>query len=97
MYFASLLRVETDGGSVRAENGALRVDGADSLTLVLCADTSFNGQHKSPSRDGRNPVASVRSLQQKIGAMDYAALRQRHIADYQPLFGRLSLRTGPRR
>ena len=94
-YFAALLRAEADGGSVRTEGAALRVENADSLTLVLCADTSFNGQHQSPSREGRDPVASVRSLQNQIGAMDYAALRQRHVADYQSLFGRLSLELGP--
>ena len=94
MYFASLLRVKAGGGSIRAEDGALRVEGADRLTLVLGVDTSFNGQHKSPSREGRDPVASVRSLQDRIGEIDYDALRKRHVEDYQPLFGRLSLELG---
>jgi len=95
MPFATLLRAEADGGTVHAAGDALRVENADSLTLVLCADTGFNGQHKSPSREGRDPVASVQSLQKKIGAIDYAAMRKRHVDDYQSLFGRLSLELGP--
>ncbi|MEE9368862.1 MAG: glycoside hydrolase family 95 protein [Pontiella sp.] len=94
MYFASLLKAKAEGGSIRAEANALRVEGADSLTLVLCADTSFNGQNKSPSREGRDPIASVLALQEKVGSIDYAALREHHLADYQALFGRLGITLG---
>ncbi|OVE75880.1 hypothetical protein BVX97_03475 [bacterium E08(2017)] len=94
MFFASLLKVQTDSGSVRAKNDSLVVENADSLTIVLCADTSFNGQDKSPSRDGRDPVTSVKSLQNQIGAIDYEALRKRHTEDHEALFGRLDLSLG---
>ncbi len=81
--YASHLRALTDGGSVSAENGVMSVVGADSVTLIFSAATSFvNWQ------DGSSGDEKKRSEAYLDGALNYgyAALRERHVAAYRSQF-----------
>ncbi len=95
-FFEARVRVLAEGGQVEpsAAGDALHVKGADAVTLLLSAATSFNGFDKSPSREGLDPaVAAARDLD-RAAARPYEDLRARHIADHQALFGRVALRLG---
>ncbi|HUT60937.1 MAG TPA: glycoside hydrolase N-terminal domain-containing protein [Phycisphaerae bacterium] len=92
--FESRLKVMAEGGRVSSDGGWIQVENADRATLILVAATSFNGPEKSPSRDGKNPAALCDGYLDGCAGKSYDALLREHIADYQQLFGRVSLDLG---
>ncbi|HYQ62522.1 glycosyl hydrolase family 95 catalytic domain-containing protein [Actinophytocola sp.] len=88
--FLALARAVADGGSVTSSGGTLRVSGADSVTLLVSVGTSYvdyrtvNGDYQGIAR---NRLAAAQ-------ARGYPGLGARHVADYQALFGRVTLDVG---
>lgn len=95
MRFEIHLRVVHEGGQVIAEGGALRVERADTVTLLLSAATSFNGFERLPGSQGRDPAPLAAAALQSAAARPYSDLLERHLADYQALFQRVTLDLGP--
>ena len=94
MRFVIRLRALVEGGTVEAEEGALQVRGADAVTLLLSAATSYAGYDRCPVREGRDAGAIAARHLEAAAAWPYAALLERHIADHQALFRRVSLDLG---
>ncbi len=86
--FLALVRADTTGGSTTSSGGTLRVSGADSVTLLVSIGTSYV--------DYQNVSGDYRGIAQRyLGAAPaYDTLRARHVADYQALFGRVTLDVG---
>ena len=82
---AGLIRAVPEGGTVTARDDALEVSNADAVTLLIVLNTTFNGGQAEELCWQQLKAATPRP---------YAALRQRHIADYQPLFRRVALNLG---
>lgn len=57
MTFAAHLGIQIKGGSMRLEGRTLRVAAAGEVLFILCAATSFNGFDRSPTLDGKDPLA----------------------------------------
>ena len=78
------------GGTVTSSGGTLRVSGATSVTLLISIGSSYvnfrttNGDYQGIARSNLNAAK----------ALGYDDLRARHVADYQALFGRVSLDLG---
>jgi alpha-L-fucosidase 2 len=87
MRFAATLRVIADGGTTRADGQSLRVEAADSATLLLVAATSF----KTWEDISADPAARCAAYLTALAARDYASLRATHVADHRKLFRRASL------
>ncbi len=87
MRFASRLKVSAEGGSLGVDGTELVVEGADSATLLLVAATNF----KSWEDISGNPDARCAAYLAALGSRDYAALRERHIADHRALYRRAGL------
>ena len=94
MTFDLRVRALTDGGTVACDGQALTVTGADTVTLLISAGTSFNGYTKSPGREGRDPTAAAIAPLTAAQARPYAELLSRHEADHRALFRRVSLDLG---
>jgi alpha-L-fucosidase 2 len=82
---AGLVRVAAEGGKVTAEGDAINVSNADAATLLIALHTSFQGAQPAGRCEQHLAAAIPRA---------YAALRQRHVADHQPAFRRVSLDLG---
>lgn len=93
LRFEARLKASADG-SVAAGAEELRIEDAREALLLLAAATSFNGFDKSPSREGADPAARVRSALAAAAGNSYARLRRAHVSDYRALFGRVGLRLG---
>ncbi len=94
MAFEARLRaVETDG-EVRADGDGLHVADATHVTLLLAAATSFAGFDRSPVTEGRDPSPIVRERVDAAARLSWPQLRERHVADHQPLYDRVSLDLG---
>jgi len=94
MRFAARLGIQLVGGHVRTEGNALQIVGADSVVLVLCAATSFNGWDRSPATDGKDPLAITAQTLEAALPRTFDDLRQEHLDEYQPLFRRVTLQLG---
>ncbi|SEC59372.1 alpha-L-fucosidase 2 [Amycolatopsis tolypomycina] len=88
--FLALVSAAAEGGTTSSSGGTLRVSGATAVTLLVSVGTSYvdyrtvNGDYQGIAR---SRLAAAQSL-------SYDALRSRHVADYQKLFGRTTLDLG---
>ncbi len=89
MAFCLQTRVQTDG-RVRARKAALQVQNATEVVLYFVTATGFNGYDQMPQTAQTAVQQKCRGMMNAI-APDYAALLERHIADYTALFDRQSV------
>ena len=94
MTFESRLVATAEGGNILYTDAGVVAENCDAVTLKLVAATSFNGPHKSPSRDGKDPAKQCARDLKNISSRDYTKLLAEHIADYQNLFRRVTLDLG---
>jgi alpha-L-fucosidase 2 len=91
MRFELALAASAEGGQVTLSPGALRVEGANAVTLVVSAATAFNGFDKDPALQGRDPGPIVTGAIRQSLATPWPELRDAHVMDHRSLFDRLSL------
>ena len=94
------IKVLNEGGSVSADakKGTLEVNKADAVTLLITTGTNYHLSPKTFSNAGAEklnpdefPHDAVSARMQAAHDLGYAALKQRHLKDYQNLFGRISV------
>ena len=78
------------GGRSEGANGSLRIAGADSVTFIVAAATSFVNYHDISG----DPIAACEKILAGCAGKDYAALRHRHVEDFRGLMGRVHLTVG---
>lgn len=107
MKFEAQLLALPDGGRVRAVDGGLMVEGADALTVLIAAATSY----RTPTPEemaapvvksvgaapagAPDPEAICRRDLAAASAKTIEALRAAHEADYRKYFDRVTLDLGP--
>jgi len=94
MNFEVHVKIKTDGGRVEQSGNALKVSGANTVTIYLSEATSFNGFNRSPGLEGKDPAIEAKANLQKALALSYEQLKGTHIRDYQSLFKRVELKLG---
>lgn len=95
MSFVAEARILQDGGTVAWNQGFAKIDGAQSVTILLAAATDFAGYGVMPgSGCEASPAEKCRPLLDAAVGIGYEELRRRHIAEHQSLFGRVDLRLG---
>ncbi len=81
--FSGRVAVKAEGGEVGAAGGTVRVRRADAVTIVADVRTDY--------KDGRYGASCEKTVEEAV-ARPYAKTREEHVADYAPLFARVSLR-----
>jgi len=94
MRFEARLAGSHSGGSLRFTGQGVIAENCNSVTLLLVAATSYNGPHRSPSRDGKDPAQLCDGRLAPLTGKSFDALRKAHIADHQRLFQRVHLDLG---
>ncbi|MNM18148.1 hypothetical protein D3C81_284380 [compost metagenome] len=103
MTFELYVKALAEGGSISIEEGAIRIAGADSFTLLIAANTNYGqlknkaahltaGSEASGASAGNDRSAIDRILAAE--ALAYEELRSRHAADHRKLFRRVDLDLG---
>ena len=92
--FVMGLEAQVEGGRYRVSGEGLRVEGANAVTLLIGAATTFNGFAKSPVTEGRDANTLVTNQLAAARGRRYEDLRAAHVADYGALFDRVSLDLG---
>ncbi len=80
-------RSEGERGIMTVDRRTLRVAGADTVTIVLAAATSFVNYHDVSG----NPAERVRTVLDRARARAYGALRRDHVAEHARWFQRVQL------
>ncbi len=90
LKFEALLRATAKGGKLTVDSEKIDVAGADSVTLILAAATSFK-DYRDVSGE---PATACRRTIIAAGRKSYNALRKAHIADHRRLFRRIEFDLG---
>ena len=90
IHFQALTRVLPEGGQVVEEADSLKVVGANAVTVLISIGSSYRS-YKDIAGDA---AAEAQKFLEKAARKSYKALRQAHLADYQPHFRRFSLHLG---
>lgn len=90
MAFAARVRVLPEGGTMTTEGDRITVAGADAVTIILVADTP----HRAYNDLSGDPEATTRTILDKASKHSFGSLLENHLADYQPLFRRVTLDLG---
>ena len=88
-YRAALLAIP-EGGRSEAVANSVRIRGADAVTLILTAATSFVSYHDI----GGDPAAACEKILADAAGKGYATLRRRHEDDFRALMDRVHLNIG---
>ncbi|MFC1539658.1 glycoside hydrolase N-terminal domain-containing protein [Candidatus Latescibacterota bacterium] len=94
MRFDARVNVLANKGTITPIENRLRVENADSVTLLFSADTSFNGFDKNPGTDGKDP--SIKTIEHLTAAerKSYEDLLGAHVEDHGRLFQTVGLDLG---
>ncbi len=90
VHYEAQLRPVVSGGSVRSDDGVLKVSDADEVTLQVVGATSYN----SATDISGDATSRCEEYLRAIGNKSYKDLRAAHVADYQKLFNRVQLDLG---
>jgi alpha-L-fucosidase 2 len=86
MRYQAQVRVLNEGGTVSSDSAAgLRVIGANSVTLLVCAATDYGN---------RNPEIYNAAALTSAARRKYSALRDAHLREYRKYFDRVTLDLG---
>ncbi len=85
LRFVAWLRVLAQGGKVMAEGQNLRVQGADTVLLVLTAATTYRL---------KDPESAVLQTLSRFAPARYEAIRTEHVRRYRQMFQRVRLSLG---
>ncbi|MEU4602273.1 glycoside hydrolase family 95 protein [Kribbella sp. NPDC023972] len=89
--FGVALRAVNDGGTLTVSSAGVSVRGADSLTVLLSAASTFAGWKVPP---GRDPLVALRAVTSALDAIAVDRLRERHLDDHIALYDRAELSLG---
>jgi len=93
MEYESQVSVINLGGRLDSDTAGIEVQAADEVTILLAAGTSFLNDHRKDFQGG-SPHEKLEKAINAAANKGYSALRKAHIADYQKLFNRVSLKLG---
>ncbi|MEX2682043.1 MAG: glycoside hydrolase N-terminal domain-containing protein [Candidatus Sigynarchaeota archaeon] len=94
MHFEIQLGILACDGETSVNGSELQVRGASRAVLLLAAATSFSGFDKEPATSGVDPAKACETWLGAAKKMDYEKLKERHVADYSALFGRVAIDLG---
>jgi alpha-L-fucosidase 2 len=95
MRCEALLEARAEGGTVRPDGDALRIEGASAATLLVAAGTAFRGFDRMPDLSAAAIHAGCVKTLDAAARKSWPALRAAHVADHQRLFRRVDFDLGP--
>ena len=90
LKYAAEARVTHRGGRITADNGQLSLQGCDDVTVMLAGATDYAMDPEKGFRSEIDPAQLVAHRAANATEKDFKTLRARHLADFQPIFNRVS-------
>lgn len=91
IHFCSILKIKNTDGNVNAADSSLYLNGVSEATIYFVNETSFNGFDKNPVTEGAPYIEKAADDAWHTVNYTYNQMRDRHVADYQKYFKRLTL------
>ncbi len=98
ILFEGRMKVLTESGTITAVDGTLSVENADTAVIVFALGTNYQlcshvflEDDPKKKLDQETPRERVSNTLQDAVEKGYDTLKQRHVADFRELFGRVSL------
>ncbi|MFD2941910.1 glycoside hydrolase family 95 protein [Flavobacterium notoginsengisoli] len=92
MRFELIIKPVIKDGEISSEGNKLVIKNASEILLFVSAATSFNGFDKCPDSEGKDEHQFAEAPIKKAVTKKYDSLLKEHIADFQKLFNRVSLK-----
>lgn len=89
--FGVALRALNDGGVLAVTGDGVMIRGADSVTVLVSAASTFEGWSVPP---GRDPLVALREATALLDSVAVDKLRERHVEDHLALYDRAELTLG---
>ncbi len=90
LRYEAALTARLEGGISEATNSTLQIRNATAVTLVMSINTSFVNYHDISG----DPAARCKKVLDAAAGKNFAALYQRHVADFSGLMNRVHLQIG---
>lgn len=94
MYFAAVLEVQLQGGTIHAETNRLVIANASEFMVLVSAATGFRGFQLKPDTPLNEVTKKATSTLATATTKSFSSLKSLHISDHQKLFQRVSLDLG---
>lgn len=91
MKFFVQLKALVKGGKTTNADGILNVENADEVTILITAQTSFNGYDKEPGTEGKDCEIICREEMKKVFSKAFSNIEKNHEEEYKSLFDRVEL------
>lgn len=94
LRYAARMRIVSEGGKQSMTASEARLEGCDSVVLILAAHTDYLMDPAKGFRSGRDPVGLAAATLDAVVDKGYGGLRAAHVASHAELFDRVSLEIG---
>jgi alpha-L-fucosidase 2 len=94
MRFVMMVRPVVFGGAITCGEDTITIANADSVLLLVNAQTSFAGYDVQPWLNGKDEKGLCPATLEKAARLNYEELLRRHTEDYQFYYRRVSLFLG---
>jgi len=92
--FTALFSVKNTDGVLSSTDSSICLKGGTEAVVFISLGTSFNGFDKNPATEGINDEVLAKNQLSKALAIPYDKLKEKHVADYQKFFNRVTLDLG---
>lgn len=89
--YEAIFKVIPTGGTMVASDHGVEVKGADEILIILAGSTDYDCVSPTYTSGTEALASNVKALADNAGKKGWEALYSDHLADYQPLFGRVDL------
>lgn len=93
MKFDTELQASNEGGSIVSANNTLLITNANAVTIILTAATDYNFSKLNFDRS-INPKSLCDKIINGAVKFSFSQFKQKHLKEYQPMFGGMSLSLG---
>lgn len=93
MKFETVAQVANEGGKLSDQEGKIKIEGANAVTIFLTAATDYNAE-KMDVDAAKDPDQLCQQILKGISGKSYASLKAAHIKDHQQLMDRVDLVLG---
>lgn len=88
-HYCTILQVKHTDGHTWASDSTLHLQNVTEAIIYLVNETSYNGFDKHPVKEGAPYIENANDDAWHLHNFTYNEFRQRHVKDYQQLFGRV--------
>ncbi|MBK3518233.1 glycoside hydrolase family 95 protein [Carboxylicivirga marina] len=96
--FEAQFRILNDGGTLTAEGGSIKVEGANNVSILIATGTNYKlssevflNNNRIKLDPSKSPHERLSKIIGSAASRGFESLKERHVADYKNLFDRVQI------